>query len=227
MIGVIIVGGLAAMGIASIARRHSRWHHAWHHGGWGRGWHHGLHGWDHGGGHGPCGGWVGRHHDHDGRGGGPWGPGESAQDDEPGMWMGGPGHGFNPLRFRRGRRWLMRGLFRRLETTPTQQQALQAAAEEFQESAKQWKGEAGRTRTDIAAALRRPAIDAESMGELFARHDTALEGVRKAFVGLSIKVHDVLDADQRERLARLIEAGPRGLRHDLRHQMRDDMSGGW
>jgi uncharacterized membrane protein len=134
-----------------------------------------------------------------------------------GMWLGGPG--FNPLRLRGGRRWLMKALFRRLETTPTQQQALRAAMDEFQESAKTLKGEAGRTRTDVAAALRRPAIDAEALGELFARHDTALDGVRKAFVGMTIRVHDVLDDEQRERLARLIESGPRGLR--------GEMSGGW
>jgi uncharacterized membrane protein len=124
---------------------------------------------------------------------------------------------------RRARKWLLRGLFRRLEATPTQQQALRAATEEFQESARALKGEAVRTRADIAAALRRPAIDAESMGELFARHDTALDSVRKAFVGMTIKVHDTLDGEQRERLARLLEAGPRGLGRELR----DDMSGGW
>lgn len=216
MIGVIIVGGLAALGIASIARRHHRWHHAWHHGGWGG--HHGMHGWHHG--PGRCGGWVGRH---DQLGGpGPWGPGDR---DEEGVWMG--GHRFNPLHYRRGRRWLLRGLFRRLETTPTQQQALMAASEEFQESAKAFKGEAKRTRADIAAALRRPSIDAESMGELFARHDSALDGLRKAFVGMTIKVHETLDDDQRERLARLIEAGPRGLRHELGDQMNDGLPGGW
>lgn len=219
MIGVIIVGGLAALGIASIARRRHRWHHAWHHGGWG---HHGLHGWHHGAG--GCGGWVGRHGhlDHTG----PWGPEPADRDEAGGVWMGG-GHGFNPLHFKRGRRWLMRGLLRRLETTPTQQQALLAATEEFQESAKAFKGEAKRTRADLAAALRRPSIDAESMGELFARHDSALDGLRKAFVGMTIRVHDTLDEAQRERLARLLEAGPRGLRHEFGDEMNDGMSGGW
>jgi hypothetical protein len=137
------------------------------------------------------------------------------------------GHGFNPLHLKSGRRWLMRSLFRRLETTPTQQQALRAATEEFQEGAKAFKGEAKRTRADIAAALRRSAIDAESMGELFARHDSALDGLRKAFVGMTIKVHETLDDEQRERLARLIEEGPRGLRHGFRDEMNHGMSDGW
>lgn len=219
MIGVIIVGGLAALGVVSIARRHHRWHHAWHHGGWG---HHGGHGGWH---HGParCGGWVGRHDEMGSNG--PWGPADRGE--APGVWMGGGGHRFNPLHFRRGRRWLLRSLFRRLETTPTQQQALIAATEEFQESAKAFKGEAKRTRADLAAALRRPSIDAESMGELFARHDSALDGLRKAFVGMTIRVHETLDDEQRERLARLIEAGPRGLRQEFGDEMNHGLSGGW
>lgn len=143
-------------------------------------------------------------------------------DDRPGgVWFGEGGPAFHgmPRGFRRGRRWLLKGLFRRLETTPTQQDALRAAIEEFQQSAKVLKGEAGRTRAEVAAALRRPAIDAEALGELFARHDSALDDVRKAFVGMTIKVHDTLDEKQRARLARLIEAGPRGLG--------DELSGGW
>src|SRR5262245_47972054 len=129
MIGVIIVGGLAAMGIASMVRRHHRWHHGYGGGGGPHGWghHHGLHGWHHGrGGCGHHGGWGRLDREDDGFDGG--------RDEGPGMWLGGagPGPGFNPLRYRRGRRWLLKALFRRLETTPTQQQALHAATEEFQ-----------------------------------------------------------------------------------------------
>jgi hypothetical protein len=51
------------------------------------------------------------------------------------------------------------------------------------------------------------------LGELFARHDTELESLRKAFVGLTAKVHDALDDKQRSRLADIVEAGPRFFRH--------------
>jgi uncharacterized membrane protein len=107
---------------------------------------------------------------------------------------------------------VLRGVFRRLETTPTQSQAIEEALKEFQEGAKAWKGEARRTRADLAVAVRRSSIDAEALGELFARHDSALEGVRKGFVGMMVRVHDVLDETQRERLAQLIELGPRWFR---------------
>ena len=42
------------------------------------------------------------------------------------------------------------------------------------------------------------------MGSLFATHDELLEQARKAFVGALAKVHDVLDVEQRRRLARLL-----------------------
>jgi hypothetical protein len=46
-------------------------------------------------------------------------------------------------------------------------------------------------------------------GELYARHDRAIEDLRKAFVGATAKIHDALDERQRARLADLIESGPR------------------
>ena len=192
MIGCIIVGGLAALGIARIV------HHR-HHGAWG------------------CGGrW---------RGGGDF---RSPEDDWDDLDSGshrhhGAGHaeffwgrhGGNPLMFRHGRRFILRSVFRRLQTTPTQEQALREAAREFRDAAQGVKGEARRTRADVAAELRRSAIDENALGELYARHDGALDGVRKAFVGLMIKVHEILDDTQRERLAQLIELGPRWFRSPM------------
>jgi hypothetical protein len=146
-------------------------------------------------------------------------------DEDESAWMDGHGdhdHGsrsfagwggrVNPLLFGRGRGFLLRGILRRLETTPTQEKALRDAAKEFHEGAKALKGEARRSRVDVAATLRRSSVDEVALGELFARHDGALDSVRKAFVGLTIRVHEILDDTQRERLAQLIELGPRWFR---------------
>ena len=62
---------------------------------------------------------------------------------------------------------------------------------------------------EIVDALRRSTFDGILLGEQFARHDTILENGRKAFVGLVAKVHDALEPEQRERLADLLERGPR------------------
>lgn len=194
MIGCIVLGGLAAVGIASIARRH---HHR--HGGWHRfGHHHGRRG---------CGpgarfGWDA----------------DDLEDAEDSGWHHRAHGGWasripNPLGYGAGRAFLLRRVLRRLETTPTQSDAIREALKEFEASAQLLRGEGKRTRADLAATLRRPAVDAESLGELFARHDSAIEGARKSFVGLTIKVHDILDDTQRERLAELLERGPRSGRH--------------
>jgi uncharacterized membrane protein len=70
-------------------------------------------------------------------------------------------------------------------------------------------GEARRSRQEIVDALRRPTFDGVLLGEQFARHDTVIEGARKAFVGLVARIHDALEPEQRERLAELIDRGPR------------------
>ena len=78
-----------------------------------------------------------------------------------------------------------------------------------------FRGELRQSRTDIAGAFRKPQFDEVALGELYARHDTAIEGLRRAFVGLGAKVHDALEEKQRSRLADLIEAGPRFWRGGL------------
>ena len=70
-------------------------------------------------------------------------------------------------------------------------------------------GETRRSRQEIADALRQPTFDGVVLGEQFARHDTVIEGARKAFVGLVARVHDTLEPEQRTRLATLVERGPR------------------
>lgn len=157
-----------------------------------------------------CGGWRRRflHHHHGGfghhdRGGygdddfGPEGP------EGPGAAFAGYGRhgGF-------GRRFFMRGVFDQLETTPAQEKVIFAAADEFRGEASKFRGELRKSRADVAAAFRKASFDEVLLGELYARQDTAIEGLRKAFVGLGARVHDALDEKQRSRLADIIESGP-------------------
>jgi hypothetical protein len=108
--------------------------------------------------------------------------------------------------------FVLRFLSDRLQATPTQERALSQAVDEFMREVHALEDEAKKTRADLAAALRKPSFDEVLMGELYGRHDAALEKLRKAFVGLGAKVHDTLDEEQRERLADLIEQGPRFFR---------------
>ena len=191
MIGCLIVGGLAAFAVSRFihARRWYRFHHGWgggcgRHGGW------------HGGGH-----W-GR------RGWGGYGPGH---DDDP--WtasFGGDPDGYGWGEGVRGKRFFIRSVLSRVGATPAQERAIGEAFDEFRADVKKLGGgEARRSRDEIADALRRPTFDGVVMGEQFARHDTVIEGARKAFVGLVARVHDTLEPEQRTRLASLVERGPR------------------
>jgi len=136
-------------------------------------------------------GWGGHHHHH-----------HHGFDDDFGP---GGGPGFGP-------RFILRGILDRLEATPAQERVIHAAADEFQQAAARLRGEGRKSRADVAAAFRKPSFDEVMMGELFARHDTAIEELRKAFVGFTAKVHDALDERQRAHLADLIESGPRFFR---------------
>jgi Spy/CpxP family protein refolding chaperone len=146
-------------------------------------------GWGHRGhrGHGGCGG--GGYGRRGWGGGGPW----DGDDERGGGW--GPGA-------------FMRGMFRRLDTTPGQEKVIVQAIDEMRAAAREARGEARTSRTDVAKALRSESFDAVLFGEMFARHDTTLEGVRKAAVGAFAKIHDALDEKQRARLAEMLESGP-------------------
>jgi uncharacterized membrane protein len=103
----------------------------------------------------------------------------------------------------------VRFLSDRLEATPAQERQIAQAFEELTSQAEPLKQEGKKTRADIAAALRKPSVDEVLFGELFARQDDVLEKTRKAFIGTVAKVHDALDERQRERLAEIVEHGPR------------------
>ena len=135
-------------------------------------------------GHGGCGprGWHGHHHG---------------------------GHGFRGGRGF-GRNFFLRGIFERLDTTPGQEKVIVAALDEVREAARGMRGEASDTRADVARAVKGEVFDAEVMGAVFARHDGALETMRKVVVGAMAKVHDALDDRQRADLADLIARGARG-----------------
>jgi len=194
MIGCLIAGGLVVFAL-------SRVFHA-------RRWYHGHHGW--GGCH--------SRHGHGGWHGGPWG-----HFGGPRGWGGGPGlddddwgasfrDGDGPEAWAgvRGKRYFIRSVLSRVNATPAQERAIGVAFDEFRgDVRKLGGGETRRSRQEIADALRRPTFDGVVLGEQFARHDTVIEGARKAFVGLVARVHDTLEPEQRSQLASLVERGPR------------------
>jgi hypothetical protein len=137
-----------------------------------------------------------------------WGGGYGPYGDHGGWGDGGYGYGGG---------WggpgvFLRMLFRRLETTPGQEKVIVAAYEEMREAVREARAEVKNTRAEIAKAMRGPAVDEVLFGEMFARHDAALDTLRKAAIGAVAKVHDALDERQRARFADIIESGPGAFR---------------
>ena len=110
-----------------------------------------------------------------------------------------------------GGRAFQRWLFERLDTTPGQERVIRAAVDDLIDQAHAARREVDASRKDVARAMRGDAFDAEAMGEAFAKHDSAMDGLRKAAVESLARTHEALDEGQRQRLAELIESG-RGRR---------------
>jgi len=200
----IIIGTACLIGLIKVLRR------GWYgHGGYGYG-HDGPGFGGFGGFGGGCGGgggdWAGRSR---GWGGGPFGFAGGAP------WESGGG--------RWGGRWggpdfFLRQIFEHLDATPGQEKVMREAASELRAEAAKHREELHKTRADIAKAMRSESFDEVLLGELFARHDSALESLRKATTGALARVHVVLDERQRARLADLIELGPGAFRRRPSHR---------
>jgi hypothetical protein len=209
MIGCLILGTFAAVGAARLVRYRMGW--AGCHGG--GGWHGHVHSHWRRHFHGrSMGGWGYGRSDAEGDGGGDADPGagEFGAGRFSAPWGGGGWGRHAEGGSHRGQDFVLGAVLDHLRTTPTQERTIRAAAGEFREEVKRVAGGEGKkTRLDVAAAIRKPVLDELLLGDLFARQDTALEGTRKAFVGLMAKVHDALDEEQRGRLGELLEKGPR------------------
>jgi len=130
-------------------------------------------------------------------------------------WGGGGGCGSEgPRSWRRS--WGPRGMFfalvDHLGATREQAKVMRDAADDVRDAMAKHRGEARKSREDVAAVLRVESFDAERLGQMFARHDAVLEELRRELVGGLGKVHAVLDERQRVRLAELLEGGMFGGR---------------
>jgi uncharacterized membrane protein len=120
--------------------------------------------------------------------------------------------GAHPSRWHRGAGFVMRSVMSRIGARPDQERVIRDAFDELKEAAAPLRSEGRHTRDEIAVALRKPVFDEVLFGEMFARHDGALERLRKALVGALVRTHDTLDERQRQRLADIIAEGPRAFR---------------
>jgi uncharacterized membrane protein len=106
-----------------------------------------------------------------------------------------------------GRPRLLWHALARLDLTPAQEKVVKAEVEQLKDKARNLKDEGKSARGDLARAVRGDDFDEEALAAMFIRHDELLHGLRGDLAGALGRVHAVLDASQRERLAELIERG--------------------
>lgn len=113
-------------------------------------------------------------------------------------WGRGPGGSF----------WL-RAIFARLDTTPGQEREIRSAIEEFQTQARTAKDGLKGAREHLATAIGAEAFDESAIASAIATAEDASGKVKEALASALRRIHGVLDARQRERLAELLARGPR------------------
>lgn len=119
---------------------------------------------------------------------------------------GGYDEGYGPMRGG-PRRWFLRSLFRRLETTPGQEKAIVAAIDELRENRRVIGEELQQTRGDLARVVAGGLVDDSSLEDTFARQDRLLAQLRVSFVEAMKKVTEVLDERQRKQAADMLQGG--------------------
>ena len=108
-------------------------------------------------------------------------------------------------RHHRGRRMILRALFRKLDATPAQERAIVAEVDKLTDRVRGAKASVHDARGDLAAALRGPVLDDAALGAVLGRVDAAVGDARGAVIDALRGVHGVLDDRQRAQVADALE----------------------
>jgi hypothetical protein len=111
------------------------------------------------------------------------------------------GHGCHGGRRRHGWRRGLHYVLARLGTTPGQEKVIREELNRLRELGWSSRGEAFAARGDLADALRGETLDPTRFDALVGRLDGAYASLRTAAIDSLRRVHETLDARQREQLA--------------------------
>ena len=107
------------------------------------------------------------------------------------------------------RRWMLRRLFQRLDTTTGQEKVITEAFDEVYEKTRAVREELFRARGTFARSVRGEAFDTESVRDQFDKQQTAMDELKKTVLAGMQKIHEALTPEQRAVAGDLIEFGPR------------------
>ena len=105
----------------------------------------------------------------------------------------------------RGGRRMVSFLSRRVDATPAQEKAMRDAFNEVRTQADGVWAEVSAARSEVARAFRQPELDPEVIVGELNRPDDALAELRRSVAGRIAELHTILDPDQRETLADMLE----------------------
>jgi Spy/CpxP family protein refolding chaperone len=117
-------------------------------------------------------------------------------------------------RFGRGgyRRFMLRRLYRELDTTHGQEKVIAQVADDVERAAWAAGDVMRQTRSAAARAMRAEHFDQATLNEALDQQQAALDAVKKAAREGLGQVHEALTPEQRAHLADLLEFGPRHAR---------------
>lgn len=105
----------------------------------------------------------------------------------------------------------LRRMFGWLGTSPNQEKAIKETMNKMQEAVSAAKRDLWLTREQLAVLFRSDSFDETLVSDMISRHDEAVERVRNAAVDSLAKVYEILDPDQRAKLAEWLEQGKGGF----------------
>jgi uncharacterized membrane protein len=106
---------------------------------------------------------------------------------------------------------MMWAVLARLDLSPAQEKVVCTEVDRLRDKARGLRDEGQASRADMARAVRGESFEEAALADMFVRHDDRMHDLRGELAGALGRVHAVLDPEQRERLADLLEEGPRGL----------------
>ena len=105
--------------------------------------------------------------------------------------------------------WMVRRLSRRLGATPAQERVLAEEIEALRLAVSELRGDLHASREDLARALGAERLDPSALDAVAARGASRLGELKARLAASLARVHEALDARQRQLLAELVRAGPR------------------
>jgi Spy/CpxP family protein refolding chaperone len=102
-------------------------------------------------------------------------------------------------------------VFRKLDTSPGQEKVIRTAFSEARVTFSEFREQNRGAKKELAQLLEAERLDEQAVDAWLSGRQRALDGLRPKLIALGKQVHDVLDPEQRVKVARFVASG--GMHH--------------